>query len=141
MVKNNIKNIVLNLIMGLMLSINIVHAADCDAIFTPEAYDFIRELLGYVTILVPILLIVLCSTDLVAIVVSQDDSVSKKAGGRIVKRFIAAAAFFFVPLLVRFVLGLEPVKNSLNLVDDPTCGVTSGTSTPAEDADDDGEEA
>jgi hypothetical protein len=130
MKKNGIKKIVLSLVIGLFLSINFVLAVDCNAIFTPEAYDLIREFLGYVTIIVPILLIVLCSGDLMSIVTSQDEGVSKKAGGRIVKRFIAAAAFFFVPLLVRFVLGLEPVKNGLNLVDDPTCGITSGSTTP-----------
>lgn len=124
-----IKKIVFSLIINLILSINMVYAVDCDAVFTPEAYDFIREVLGYVTIIVPILLVILCSSDLVAIITSQDDNISKKAGGRIVKRFIAAAAFFFVPLMVRFVLGLEPVKNSLNLVDDPTCGITT-ESTP-----------
>ena len=133
MVKNSIKKIVLSLVISMFLSVNIVFAANCNAIFTPEAYDLIREFLGYVTIIVPILLIVLCSGDLMSIVTSQDESISKKAGGRIVKRFIAAAAFFFVPLLVRFVLGLEPVKDSLNLVDDPTCGIASGNSTPTPD--------
>ncbi len=130
MVKNSIKKIVLSLVIGLFLSYNVVFAADCNAIFTQDAYDLIREFLGYVTIIVPVLLIVLCSGDLMSIVTSQDESISKKAGGRIVKRFIAAAAFFFVPLLVRFVLGLEPVKDSLNLVDDPTCGIISGSPTP-----------
>ena len=120
------KKLFLGLIIGVILSMKVVYAADCDAIFEdPADLEFIREILSYVTILVPILLVILCSTDLVAIVTSQDDNISKKAGGRIVKRFIAAVAFFFVPLLVRFVLGLEPVKNSLNLVDDPTGGITT----------------
>ena len=129
-----IKKIVFSLIINLILSINMVYAVECDAVFTPEAYEFIREVLGYVTIIVPILLVIICSNDLVAIVTSQDDNIAKKAGGKIVKRFIAAAAFFFVPLIVRFVLGLEPVKNSLNLVDDPTCGITT------EQTPDDGED-
>ena len=139
MKKNGIKKIVLSLVIGLFLSINFVLAVDCNAIFTPEAYDLIREFLGYVTIIVPILLIVLCSGDLMSIVTSQDESISKKAGGRIVKRFIAAAALFFVPLLIRFVLGLEPVKNGLNLVNDPTCGITTGTPTPDPGTDPDAE--
>ena len=139
MVKNSIKKIVLSLVISVALSFNVVCAADCDAIFEPEAYELIREFLGYVTIIVPILLIVLCSGDLMSIVTSQDESISKKAGGRIVKRFIAAAALFFVPLLIRFVLGLEPVKNGLNLVNDPTCGITTGTPTPDPGTDPDAE--
>ena len=133
------KKIVIILVICMFLSVNIVFAADCNAIFTQDAYDLIREFLGYVTIIVPILLVVFCSGDLMSIVTSQDESASKKAGGRIVKRFIAAAAFFFVPLLVRFVLGLQPVKDSLNLVDDPTCGIGAGNQTPNQGENPDGE--
>lgn len=133
MAKNSIKKIILTLIIGLFSSINIAYAADCDGIFTPGAYDLIRDVLGYVTIAVPILLVILCSSDLTAIVLSQDEGAAKKASGRIVKRFIAAAAFFFVPLIVRFVLGLDAVKNSLNLVDDPLCGVVDNPTVPSPD--------
>lgn len=137
MVKNSIKKIFLILITGLFLSINVVEAADCNGVFTPEAYDLIRDVLGYVTIAVPILLVILCAADLTTIVISQDEGAAKKAGGRIVKRFIAAAAFFFVPLIVRFFLGLDAVKNSLNLVDDPLCGIVDNPTIPStgEDAD------
>jgi len=82
---------------------------------------------------VPILLVILCSTDLVAIVTSQDDNAVKKSVGRIVKRFIAGAAFFFVPLLIKIVLGIDAVKTNLNLVDDPTCGIASGEEFPQAD--------
>lgn len=130
MVKNDVKKIFLGFIMVLILSSNVVQAADCNAIFTQEAYDLIRDVLGYVTIAVPILLIILCSADLVTIVIAQDDGSVKKAGSRIIKRFIAGVAFFFVPLIVRVLLGLEPIKDSLNLVDDPTCGIVVDPSTP-----------
>ena len=106
-----------------LLNITIVNAADCNGIFTPGAYELIRDVLGYFTIGVPILLVILCASDLTAIVTSQDEGAAKKASARIVKRFIAAAAFFFVPLIIRFVLGLDAVKNSLNLVDDPLCDI------------------
>ena len=129
MVKKSIKKIFLILIIGLIFSIDTVSAANCDGIFTQEAYDLIREVLGYVTIAVPILLIILCATDLTTIVIAQDDSAAKKAGARIVKRFIAASAFFFVPLIVRFLLGLDSIKDSLNLVDDPLCGIVSDSTS------------
>ena len=123
MAKKCIKMIIFTLVIGLFYGLNVVYAADCNGIFTPGAYDLIRDILGYITIGVPILLVIFCSADLTSIVISQDEGAAKKASARIVKRFIAAAAFFFVPLIVRFVLGLEAVKNSLNLVDDPLCDI------------------
>ena len=101
-----------------------VSAETCDGIFTYEAASLIAEIINYVRIGVPILLVILCASDLTGVVMSGDsDDAMKKAGSRIVKRFIAAAAFFFVPLIIQFVLGLDAVKKSLNLVDDPTCGI------------------
>lgn len=130
MTRKGIKKVIISVFIGALLSINVVNAANCDAIFTPEAYEFIRELLGYATIIIPVLLILLCATDLVAVVMASDDSVAKKVGGKIAKRCIAAVAFFFVPLIVRFFLGLEEVKTTLNLVDDPLCGITAPSNTP-----------
>ena len=135
MMKNSIKKISFILLFGLFFSVDFVYAANCDAIFTPEAYEFIREILGYVTIVVPILLILLCSMDLASIVISHDDNASKKAISRIIKRFIVGAAFFFIPLIVRFLLGLDPVKTSLNLVDDPTCGIVFDENKTGSDTD------
>ena len=133
MAKKCIKMIVFTLIIGLFCGFNVVYAADCNGIFTPGAYELIRDILGYFTIGVPILLVILCASDLTAIVVSQDEGAAKKASARIVKRFIAAAAFFFVPLIVRFVLGLDAVKNSLNLVDDPLCDIVEDETTSKEE--------
>jgi len=132
--KNNIvKKIIITLIISLFLSINIAFADNtCNGLLTQEAYDLILEVLGFIRIGVPILLVVLCSADLVGVVTSQDDNAIKKAGGRIVKRFIAAAAFFFVPLIVTVVLEIDAIKNSLNLVDDPTCGIATDTADESE---------
>ena len=113
----------LTIVMTLFFTFDIVYATDCDGLLTQDAYDFIMEILGYIRIGVPILLIVLCSTDLVSVVTSQDDKAVKVATSRIVKRFIAAAAFFLVPFLISFVLSIDAIKNSLNLVDDPLCGI------------------
>ena len=108
-----------------LLSFRVVHAEGCDAIFTYEAASFINDIITIVRIAVPILLIVLCSSDFVSIVTGQDEKVTKTAISRLIKRFIAAAAFFFVPFLIQLVLGIDAVKDSLNLVDDPTCGIIS----------------
>lgn len=120
-----VKKLLLVLILSIFLSINFVDAATCDGVLTADAAMFISDIMKLITIAIPILLIVLCSADLVGIVTSQDDGAVKKAVSRIVKRFIAAAAFFFVPFLIQLVLGIDAVKDSLNLVDDPTCGIIS----------------
>ncbi len=128
MKKGMIKKVLLVLIVTIFLNCSIVNAANCNALLTQDAADLIKDIVNLVRIMVPILLIILCSTDFVSVVISQDDNAIKKATGRIVKRFIAAAAIFFVPLIVEVLLSLDPIKNSLNLVDDPTCGVTNTNS-------------
>lgn len=124
MKKSVLKNLILTLIVVSILSCDTVFAADCTGLLTQGAADLIAEVIGYIRIGVPILLIILCASDLITVVTSQEDNAVKKAGSRIVKRFIAAAAFFFVPLIVQVILNIDAIKNSLNLVDDPTCGIT-----------------
>ena len=106
-----------------LLSFGVVYADGCDALLTREAAQFIKDIVTLVRIAVPILLIVLCSSDFVSIVTGQDEKVTKTAISRIIKRFICAAAFFFVPLILQLILGIDAVNNALNLVDDPSCGI------------------
>ena len=111
------------LFLTFLLSFSVVEASSCDALLTREAAEFIADIVTIARIAVPILLIVLCSSDFVAIVTGQDEKVTKTSISRIVKRFIAAAAFFFVPLIIQLILGIDAVNNALNLVDDPSCGI------------------
>ena len=106
-----------------LLSFRVVEASGCDALLTREAAEFIADIVTIARIAVPILLIVLCSSDFVAIVTGQDEKVTKTSISRIIKRFIAASAFFFVPLIIQLILGIDAVNNALNLVDDPSCGI------------------
>ena len=106
-----------------LLSFSVVEASGCDALLTRDAAEFIADIVTIARIAVPILLVVLCSSDFVAIVTGQDEKVTKTSISRIIKRFIAAAAFFFVPLIIQLILGIDAVNNALNLVDDPSCGI------------------
>lgn len=124
---NNFKKILFSLIIVMFLSINVVYAENCNALLTQEAADFLVEIITIIRYAVPVLLIILCTTDLVTVVVSQDDNAMKKSISRIVKRFIAAVAIFFVPWIIQLILGMDAIKDSLNLVDDPTCGIASGS--------------
>ena len=71
----------------------------------------------------PILLIVLGSVDFANAIISGDQDALKKSGSKFMKRAIAAVAVFFVPLLVKVLLTLPGIKDNINLVDDPTCGI------------------
>lgn len=110
-----------------LIPVNVL-AANCRGIFTRDAYDMIREIITFIKIAVPILLIVLASIDAINILVKGDPDESKKGSKKIIRRFIAAALVFLVPTIVGLILNLGPVKNALNLVDsdDPTCGLTKG---------------
>ena len=123
-------NIYLYTLCILVLFTTVTKAETCSGLLTYEAASLLTEIINYVRIGVPILLVVLCAADFAGVVISGDDNAMKKATSKVVKRCIAAAAFFFVPLIVQLVLGLDAVKKSLNLVDDPSCGI--GTLTDDE---------
>ena len=127
MKRDKIKTIFLILITMCIITCPIALAESCEGLLTQEAADLLSDIIGYIRIGVPILLMILCAGDFVSVITSQDDNAMKKAGGRIVKRFIAAAAVFFVPLIISVILNIDAVKNSLNLVDDPMCGIEENT--------------
>ena len=102
---------------------SITYAEGCDAILTTDAADLISEVVNYIRIGVPILLIVLSIIDFAGVVGSDDENAMKVATSRVAKRFIAAALVFFVPLIISLILGIDAVNNALNLVNDPMCGV------------------
>ena len=120
------KKIIFVFILFLFLfSGNIVYAENCDALLTSEAADMISEVIGYIRIGVPILLIILSIIDFAGVISSDDENAMKVATSRVFKRFIAAALVFFVPLIINIILSIDAVNNALNLVDDPTCGVAN----------------
>lgn len=121
------KNII-KLCLYFMFMINVIvmpvfATGNCDGILTVEAMEFIEEIIGYVRIFVPILLIILGAVDFGSAVLSQDQDSLKKSGSKFVKRCIAAVAIFFVPTLIRLLLSLPGIKDNIILVDDPTCGL------------------
>lgn len=101
----------------------VLAAGDCDGILTVEAMKFIEEIVGYIRIFVPILLIILGAVDFGSAVLSQDQDALKKSGSKFVKRCIAAVAIFFVPTIIKLLLSLPGIKGNIIIVDDPTCGL------------------
>lgn len=127
MKKNKTKIIFSILITMCVITCPIAFAESCDGLLTQDAAELLSDIIGYIRVGVPVLLMILCAGDFVSVITSQDDNAMKKAGSRIVKRFIAAAAVFFVPLIISVILNIDAVKNSLNLVDDPMCGIEGNT--------------
>lgn len=120
---DNLKIFLYFIFMVACIATPVQAANDCNGILTVEAMEFIEEIIGYIRIFVPILLIILGAVDFGTAVVSQDQDALKKSGSKFVKRCIAAVAIFFVPTVVKLLLGLPGIKDNIILVDDPTCGL------------------
>lgn len=69
----------------------------------------INEIMGYVRIIVPILLIVLGMIDLARAVVAGKEDVMKQAQLTFVKRVIAGVCVFFSPLLINIIMWLAEI--------------------------------
>ena len=94
---------------------------NCDGILTPEGYKMVQEILGYIRIIAPSLAVILIALDIASAVVSQDNDALSKASKKIVPRLIGVALLFFVPTIVRAILGLEGIEDSITIPDDPLC--------------------
>lgn len=112
-----------NIVSGSEVSVN------CDGIFTKEALDLISDALGWFRILAPIALIILIAVDFGQAVLSQENDALKKAGSKILKRALATIALFFIPTLIRVLINLPGVRNSIQIPDDPLCGTMKSVIT------------
>lgn len=98
---------------------------DCDKLFDDDLKEIVNEILGYVRIGVPILLIVLIVYDLASAVLVQDEKGLNNAKGKILKRVIVAVAIFFVPTLVNLIFNVaNDVWEDAGF---STCGIGSST--------------
>ena len=101
---------------------------NCNAIFTEEAWKMLNDGINFVKIIVPIVLLVLISLDVVtAVAGSKEENMNKSILVNSKNRIIAAALVFLLPTILQLILNLPPVKTNLNLVDDPLCGVTDNS--------------
>ena len=88
--------------------------ADMDVIFgsknNPESLRYmIDQVLGYVRIIVPILIILLGTLDFAKAVLAGKEDNMKKAQSTFVKRLIAGVAVFFVPVMVDIIMYLADI--------------------------------
>ena len=87
----------------------------------PEDEDsvawLLQQILNYIKILGPILVVVLSSLDFAKVIIQSDDEAMAKAQKKLIYRLILAAALFFIPTLVMVLLDL------FGITSDPTCGI------------------
>ena len=95
--------------------------ANCDGIFTQEGLDLIREVLNWIRILAPALLILLIALDLGSAVMSSDNDAISKATKKIAPRMIGTVLLFFVPTIIRAVLNIGGIREAITIPDDPLC--------------------
>jgi len=88
--------------------------ADMNTIFgdkdNPESIRYIiNQILGYIRIIVPILIILLGTLDFAKAVLAGKEDNMKKAQSTFVKRLIAGVAVFFVPVIVDIIMDLADI--------------------------------
>ncbi len=80
-------------------------ALACEKSDVLSVISFIKTIMNTICTLVPIVLIVMVSIDLLKIVINGDDNTVKTSTKTIINRVIGAVAVFFVPTIVALVLG------------------------------------
>jgi hypothetical protein len=68
--------------------------------------DIIEVIIKLICVVVPIILVVICSIDFAKAVISHDDDALKKALTASFKRLIAGVIIFMLPYIVSFVMGI-----------------------------------
>lgn len=71
-----------------------------------RVFYIIGQVLNFIRIIVPILLIVFGSIDLMKAVMASKDDEIKKAQGTLIKRAIYAVVIFFIPAIANLLVGL-----------------------------------
>ncbi|MGE5455778.1 MAG: hypothetical protein ACM3O4_01545 [Ignavibacteriales bacterium] len=68
--------------------------------------DIIEVIIRIICIVVPVILVIICSVDFAKAVTSQDNEALKKAMNTSFKRLIAGAIIFLLPFVVSFIMQL-----------------------------------
>ena len=96
--------------------------ADCNSLLgSTENEDsvawLLQQLLNYIKILGPILVVILSSLDFAKAIIASDDENMKKSERKLVIRLILAVALFLIPVLVSVLL------NTFGITTDQICGL------------------
>lgn len=93
----------------------------CDGLLGDDLIGLINDILLYIRILVPVVLIGLGISDFVKAVISVNDDAMVKARNKFLKRLIMAVAVFIIPSLVSFLL--ETLDGIWAYLQNNTCSI------------------
>ena len=93
----------------------------CDGLLGDGIIDLIDEILFYVRVFVPIILIVLGVMDFVKAVMASKDDAKAKARDKFIKRLIIAFVIFLAPSIVGFLL--NTFDGIWAYLEDPSCSI------------------
>lgn len=88
---------------------NLLITGDCYGVLGKELTELLEELFNWIQIIVPCLVLVLCSVDCASAVIAQDEKAIKETLNKIVKRVIIGVAIFFVPILLDILLDFADI--------------------------------
>lgn len=77
----------------------------------------IQQIMNYIKVIGPILVLLLSSIDFIKVIVKSDDDAMAKAKKKLIIRLILAVLLFLIPTLVQALLGVYGISS------DPTCGI------------------
>lgn len=77
----------------------------------------LQQILNYIRVLGPILVVVLSSIEFAKVIIQSDDEAMGKAQKKLINRLILVVALFFIPTIVEVVLQL------FGIMGNPTCGI------------------
>ena len=109
------------IVLALFIGMNPIYAAsDCELLFDEDLKSFLKEILMYPKIIVPILVILLGTLDLAKAVISSKEDEMKKAQTTFIKRLLLGIVIFFVPTIIDIIMYLANfVWSHFGL--DPSC--------------------
>ena len=88
-------------VLGIFTSIT-----DCPSVLGADLTDVLKDIYKAIQIAIPILVILLCSVDILKAVTAKDEKDMSAAVSRSIKRVIIGFAIFFVPILIDAILDL-----------------------------------
>ena len=115
------KKRILIFIFLFVVSIDIVHAAECGALLSYDTAMTINDILGMARIGVPVLCLILSWHDIVVYRTAEDESVSNQAYKKLLKKIFIGGGFFLLAIILRLAISIDADIDSLNFVDNPTC--------------------
>ncbi|MBQ7140301.1 MAG: hypothetical protein IJO32_02215 [Bacilli bacterium] len=89
----------------------------CQSAAGYKIFGFIGHIINIIQIAIPVLIIVMGTIDLVKAVVAQKPDEMKKAQSILIKRLIIGVVIFFVPMIVKFLIGMVDGNNDNACID------------------------